>query len=167
VAQCRTDRVALLSIFKLLTANIWPSVDNRVIFVSTHLARNPENENQTLLRIHQVSQQACGKRQPARCCTRQKTGRKSFHATEVFALLHRRAYTSACAFLRRVWHAFQQVFLSTMHVQVCMLDSCLGHQHTHLRTHSRQGLHMRSCMHSLFILKFSVGGRGWGIPASL
>jgi len=31
-----------------------PGEDNRVIFVSTHLARNPENEQQNLIRIRQV-----------------------------------------------------------------------------------------------------------------
>jgi len=41
---------------------------------------------------------------------------------------------------------------------------CKVHQFTYLETRSPQGMHMRSCMHSLFI---SVGGRGWCGSASL
>jgi len=42
-----------------------------------------------------------------------------------------RMYTSPYAFLRRVG-MHSQVLLSTMHMQVCMLDRCCEHQRTHL-----------------------------------
>jgi len=50
--------VSILGIFKFrqATDSKHMAVENRVIFVSTHLARNPENEKQTFLRIRQVSQ---------------------------------------------------------------------------------------------------------------
>jgi len=41
---------------------------------------------------------------------------------------------------------------------------CFGHQFTCLQTHIPQGVHVRSCMRSLFI---SVGGREWEGSASL
>ena len=49
-------------------------------------------------------------------CTGLKGVCYSFHDKEVSAPLHRRAGTGACAFLRRVWHAFKRVLLITMHV---------------------------------------------------
>ena len=50
--------------------------------------------------------------------------------------------------------------------QVCMQHRCFEHQHTLLRayvfaTHPLQGMHMRSCMHSLFSL--SLGDEGGGV----
>jgi len=41
-----------------------------------------------------------------------------------------------------------------MHVQVCMLDVCCEHQHTHLLTRSLQDVHMRLCMCSLFVQRW-------------
>jgi len=96
---------------------------------------------------------AGGKRQPARCSrkTQVKFAMALMASKEASAPLHRRACTSAYAFIAESAHAFQQVFLSTMHVQVCTLDRCFEHQRKHLRTHSLQDVHMRSCMCSLFI----------------
>ena len=48
----RRDRVALMALFSVKHG--CQGEDNRILFVSTHLARNPENEQQTLVRIRQV-----------------------------------------------------------------------------------------------------------------
>jgi len=47
---------------------------------------------------------------------------------------------------------------------VYTLYRCLRHEFTHLQKHPPQGVHVRSCMRSLFS---SIGGRGWGGSASL
>jgi len=54
-------------------------------------------------------------------------------------------YTSPYVFLRRVCMHLQ-VLLSTMHVQVCTLDRCCEHQHTHL-LHARY----RMCICAIYI----------------
>ena len=79
---------------------------------------------------------------------------------EASALLHRRACTSAYAFIAESVHAFRQVLLRTMHVQVCTSDRCFEHQRTHLPTHSLQDVQMRSCMRNLFIQRWGTRVRG-------
>ena len=58
------------------------------------------------------------------------------------------AYTSAYAFfvesVVRIWTGV----VSTMHVQLCMLDRWCEHQRTHLLTRLLQDAHMRSCVWS-------------------
>jgi len=97
-------------------------------------------------------------------CTRLKTVRNCFYGKEVSAPLHRRACTGACAFWRRAWHAFKQVFFSTMHVQVCMLNRCFDIS-IHICVHIR----CRVCTSAYVcaVCSFSVGGRGWGDSTSL
>ena len=46
--------------------------------------------------------------------------------------------------------------VSTMHVQVCTLNRCCEHQRTHLRLSSLQGVHLRSCMCSLYIQRWGT-----------
>ena len=50
----RKDRVALMGLFQM--HHVMDGEDDRVIFVSTHLARNPEDEKQNEIRIRQVSE---------------------------------------------------------------------------------------------------------------
>jgi len=50
----RRDRVALMGLFQI--NHVMSGEEDRVIFVSTHLARNPENEKQNHIRIRQVSE---------------------------------------------------------------------------------------------------------------
>jgi len=50
----RKDRVALMGLFQMHHA--MDGEDDRLIFVSTHLARNPEDETQNEIRIRQVSE---------------------------------------------------------------------------------------------------------------
>jgi len=55
--------------------------------------------------------------------------------------------------------------VSTMHLQVYTLNRCCEHQRTHLRTRSSQGVHMRSCMCSVFIQRWEqrVRGLSWSV----
>jgi len=70
-----------------------------------------------------------------------------------------RMYECICIFAKSVVCISTGV-VSTIHVQVCTLNRCCEHQRTHLRTHSLQDVHMRSCMCSLFIQHWgtSMGG---------
>ena len=51
------------------------------------------------------------------------------------------ACTSAYAFFAESMHAFLTGIMSTMHVQVCMLDRCCEHQCTHL-LHARYRMYI-------------------------
>jgi len=64
---------------------------------------------------------------------------------EASAPLHMRACTSAYAFFAESMHAFWKRIMSTMHVQVCMLDRCCEHLRTHL-LHARY--RMCICAHA-------------------
>jgi len=86
--------------------------------------------------------------------------RNSFYGKEVSVPMYR----GTCAFLQRVWHAFKQVFLSTMHVQVCTLNRCFGISE-HVCEHDR--CRVFTCAHVCAVCSFSVGGRGWGVSVSL
>ena len=106
---------------------------------------------------------AVGKRQPERC---------SHKTQDRFAIVSMTKKSLHCCIgARAAWHGCMLIFreehvctstgvMSTMHVQVCMLNRYCEHQRTHLRTRSLQGVHMRSCMCSLFIQHWGtrVGG---------
>jgi len=79
--------------------------------------------------------------------------------TGVLSAMHLQVY-GACAFFAWSVACIQTGVLSVMHVQVCTLNRCCEHQRTRLRTRSLQGVHMRSCMRSLFIQRWwtRVGG---------
>ena len=72
--------------------------------------------------------------------------------------------TDVCVFFVVGVACTKQMSWASVHVHVCGLYRCFWHQCTYLQTHSLQGVHMRSCMRSLFII---VGGQGWGCSASL
>jgi len=80
----------------------------------------------------------------------------SFHGKDVSTQLHKRACMGACVFFA--------VSVACMRIGVLSTSACTGvyiiqvfrHQHTHLRTHSLQGVHMCLCMRSVII---SVEGR--------
>jgi len=52
-------------------------------------------------------------------------------------------------------------------MQVYALNGCCEHQRIHLRTRSLQGVHMRSCMCSLFNQRWEtrIGGFNWSMKA--
>jgi len=52
-------------------------------------------------------------------------------------------------------------------MQVYALNGCCEHQRIHLRTRSLQGVHMRSCMCSLFNQRWGtrIGGFNWSMKA--
>jgi hypothetical protein len=58
--------------------------------------------------------------------------------------------------LRRRIGAHARVHVHFLRKVFMPLDWCCEHQHTHLRTRSLQGVHMRSCMCSLFIQRWGV-----------
>jgi len=91
-------------------------------------------------------------------CPRLKIVCNSFHGNEIAAPVHRRACANVSVFVV-VGVAELNKCPELQCMQVCTLHRCFWHQRTHLRTHSLQGVHMRSCMCSLFV---SFGGRGWG-----
>ena len=94
-----------------------------------------------------------GKRQPARCL--HKTQDKFAIAFMAKNLLHRCIGAHARVhvhFLLRVCMHFDRCCKHHACACVlCTLNRFCEHQRTHLRTRSLQGLHMRSCMRSLFI----------------
>ena len=51
-------------------------------------------------------------------------------------------------------------YTGVLNASVQFANRCRRHQYTHLRTQSLQGVHMRSCMHSLFSLSLENEGRG-------
>ena len=57
-------------------------------------------------------------------------------------------------FLRRVWNAFRQLLLSTMHMQVCTLDRCCEPQRTHLLHARYRMLHLESSKRNYYIISF-------------
>jgi len=74
-----------------------------------------------------------------------------------------RACTEACAFWRRVWHAFEQVSLSTMHVQVCILNRCFDIS-VHICGHTR--CRLCACIHVCTAWQFfhsALGNEGGGV----
>jgi len=96
---------------------------------------------------------AGGKQQPARCS--RKTQDKFAIASMAKKFLHRCMGVHSRVhvhFLRGVWYTSTRTgVLSTMHVQVFMLNRCYVHQRIYIRTRSLQDVLMRSCMCSLFI----------------
>jgi len=72
---------------------------------------------------------------------RLNTNSQYFHGKKVSAPLHMCACTSAYAFFAESMHAFLTGIMSTMHVQVCMLDRCCEHQCTHL-LHARYRMYI-------------------------
>jgi len=91
--------------------------------------------------------------------SRFKIVRSRFHGGEVAAPLHRCACAGVCAFVVVGLACKKQVSSALVHVQVCTLHRYLSTP-VHVFANTPQGVHMRSCMHSLFI---SVGGRGGGV----
>ena len=79
-------------------------------------------------------------------CARLKISPQYFHGKEASAPLHMCACTSADAFFAESVVCISKGVVSTMHVQVCMLDGCYEHQRTHLLT--------RSTQHLFFILMY-------------
>jgi len=68
----------------------------------------------------------------------------------------------ACAFLGRVWHTFKQLFLSTMHVQVCTLSRCLTSANTFAYTLAAGIAH--ALMYAQFVRHDSaLGDEGGGV----
>ena len=55
-------------------------------------------------------------------------------------------------------------YTGVFNTSVQFANRCRRHQYTYLQTHPLQFVHMRSCMHSLFII---VGERGWGVESIL
>jgi len=99
----------------------------------------------------------CSKQEPAQCLHQLKILRNSFHGKDVSTPLYRRACTGACAFFAVSVACMRTGVLSTSACTGVYIIQVFRHQHTHLRTHSLQGVHMRSCMRSVII---SVEGRG-------
>jgi len=83
----------------------------------------------------------------------------SFHVEKVAAPSHGRTCAGVCAFFAVSVACTKQVSYPPEHVQVCTLNRCFLHQFTSLQTDPPQGMHVRSCMLSLFI---RVEGYGWG-----
>ena len=77
------DRVALMGLFRI--RHDCYGEDDRIIFVSTHLARNPENEKQNHIRIRQVSELML---ELQKFCTKNN----ALHVPVVVAVLHKLQY---------------------------------------------------------------------------
>jgi len=88
----------------------------------------------------------------------------NFHGKQVAAPSRRHACAGVCAFFAIRVACTNQVSWALVHVQVHTVYRCFGHHLTYLQTQPRQGVHVRSCMRSLFL---RVRGGGWGGPASL
>jgi len=85
-----------------------------------------------------------------------------FHDEEVAAPSHRRACAGTCAFLAVSLVSTKQLCWAPVHAGVCVSQTTLTSAWIFV-TQSLQGVHIRSCMRSLFIRV----GRWWGGPASL
>jgi len=91
-------------------------------------------------------------------CASLKIVRNSFHNNVVAAPLRRCACTGAFAFLKVNVAFIKTGVLEHQCRAGVYVTQVFWNQQTHLRTHLLQGVHMRSCMRSLFI---SFGGRKW------
>jgi len=94
-----------------------------------------------------------------------KINRNGFHVEEVAAPSYRRACADVCAFKFFAVSVVctKQVSWSPGHADIHVPQAFLTSAYI-FATQSLQGVHIRSCMRSLFI---RVGGRGWGVSASL
>jgi len=113
------------------------------------------------------SRRAGGKRQLARCSRKPKIEDTFVIASKAKKLLHRcigahaQVHVHSCG----EYACIATGVVSTMHVQVYTLNRCCEHQRTHLRTRSSQGVHMHSCMRSVFIQRWEqrVRGLSWSM----
>jgi len=92
-----------------------------------------------------------------------KIGRNGLHGEEVAAPSHGSACAGVCAFFAVSVVCTKQVSCASVYAGVYIPQVFLTSPYISA-TQSLQGVHMRLCMRSLFIL---VGGRGWGGSTSL